>query len=101
MRKLQIVVTALSVTAIALTGCGRGGSSNSTSSGGKKALVIGFSQRRVAGSDWYKTLIAGAQAEAAKKGATVQVLDAGGDTSRQIQDVQTLISKNVNVVILN
>lgn len=99
-------VTALSVGALLLTGCGRGGSSaTSTASKADKAkgqgLVIGWSQRRVTGSDWYKTLIAGGQAEAQKMGAKIEVLDANGDTTRQNQDVQTLISKGVDVVIMN
>lgn len=86
-----------------LTACGRGGSGGTSAQDKStgKGLIIGFSQRRVTGSDWYKTLIAGAQAEAQKIGATVEVLDANGDTTQQNQDVQTLINKNVDVVIMN
>lgn len=89
--------------ALVLVGCGRGesagGSASDKQSG--KGLVIGWSQRSVAGSDWYKTLIAGGRAQAKSMGAKIDVLDAGGDTSRQNQDVQTLISKNVDVVVMN
>jgi ribose transport system substrate-binding protein len=101
---------ALSVGALLLAGCGRGGvaagggSSSADGTGAKgsgSGLVIGWSQRRVSGSDWYKTLITGGQAEAKKMGARIEVLDANGDTTRQNQDVQTLISKGVNVVIMN
>jgi ribose transport system substrate-binding protein len=67
----------------------------------KKQIVIGFSQRRVAGSDWYKTLVAGATAEGEKLGVKVLVTDAGGDTVRQNSDVQTFITKGVDGVILN
>jgi len=86
-----------------ITGCGRGGSSNASAEDKStgKGLVIGFSQRRVTGSDWYKTLLAGAQAEADRVGAKIEVLDANGDTTQQNQDVQTLINKNVDVVIMN
>ncbi|MCB1498568.1 MAG: sugar ABC transporter substrate-binding protein [Bauldia sp.] len=66
-----------------------------------EGLVIGWSQRGLSGSDWWKTLIAGGEAEAQKIGATIDVLDANGDTTRQNQDVQTLISKGVDVVIMN
>jgi ribose transport system substrate-binding protein len=88
---------------LAVTGCGRGQTSNASAQDKAtgKGLVIGFSQRRVTGSDWYKTLLAGAQAQATKIGATIQVLDANGDTSQQNQDVQTLINKRVDVVIMN
>jgi ribose transport system substrate-binding protein len=67
----------------------------------KKQIVIGFSQRRVAGSDWWKTLIAGATSQAEKLGVKIVVVDAGGDTVRQNSDVQTLITKGVNGVIIN
>lgn len=66
-----------------------------------EGLVIGWSQRGLSGSDWWKTLIAGGEAEAARVGAKIEVLDANGDTTRQNQDVQTLISKGVDVVIMN
>lgn len=102
MRKTSMTVAVLAVAVTALAACNRGDTSSSGSStAGSDSLVIGFSQRRVAGSDWYKTLIAGAQAQASKVGASIQVLDANGDTTRQNQDVQTLISKGVNVVIMN
>lgn len=64
-------------------------------------IVIGFSQRRVAGSDWWKTLIQGAKDTAAKKGVELQVLDANGDTVQQNADVNTLINKRVNAIIVN
>jgi ribose transport system substrate-binding protein len=67
----------------------------------KKQITIGFSQRRVAGSDWYKTLVAGATSEAEKLGVKIRVTDAGGDTVRQNSDVQTFITQGVNGVILN
>jgi len=98
LRAAAVVLVAI----VSLVACGRGGSGGSASDkAGGKGLVIGWSQRSVAGSDWYKTLLAGAQAEAAKMGAQIQVLDASADTTRQNQDVQTLISKNVDAVVMN
>ena len=66
-----------------------------------KGLVIGWTQRGISGSDWWKTMIAGGQSEAHKIGAKLIVLDANGDTTRQNEDVQTLITKGVDVVIMN
>lgn len=66
-----------------------------------KGLVIGWSQRGLSGSDWWKTMVAGAQAEADKLGAKLIVLDANGDTTRQNEDVQTLITQGVDVVVIN
>jgi len=67
----------------------------------QEPIVIGFSQRRVAGSDWYKTLILGAEEEAKKAGAELVILDANGDTAKQNSDVRTLITRQVNAVIMN
>jgi ribose transport system substrate-binding protein len=105
--RVSCAVAVLSVAPLLLTGCNRGSSADAGGGGGSaakasgKGLVIGWSQRRVSGSDWYKTLVAGGQSEAAKMGARIEVLDANGDTTRQNQDVQTLISKGVDVVVMN
>jgi ribose transport system substrate-binding protein len=66
-----------------------------------KGLVIGWSQRGISGSDWWKTMVAGGQHEADKIGAKLIVLDANGDTTRQNEDIQTLITKGADVVIIN
>jgi ribose transport system substrate-binding protein len=66
-----------------------------------KGLVIGWSQRGISGSDWWKTMVAGGEAEAKKLGAKLIVLDANGDTTRQNQDIQTLLTQGVDVVIIN
>ena len=66
-----------------------------------KGLVIGWSQRGLSGSDWWKTMVAGAQAEADKLGAKLIVLDANGDTTRQNEDIQTLLTRGVDVVVIN
>lgn len=97
---------AVATAGVVIAGCSTASgasSANGKSSGGSsgKGIVIGFSQRRVAGSDWYKTLITGAQAEAKTLGATIKVLDANGDTTQQNQDVQTLLTEGVNAIVLN
>ena len=87
---------------LALAGCKGGAAADG---GGEKAsgegLVIGWSQRGISGSDWWKTLVEGGQAEAGKIGARLELLDANGDTVRQNADVQTLITKGVDVVVMN
>ena len=101
--RLLTAAAALTAAGLILTGCGRGGEAGASDSekATGKGLVIGWSQRGISGSDWWKTLVAGGQAEAAKSGARIEVLDANRDTSQQNQDVQTLISKGVDVVIMN
>ncbi|MFC7849687.1 sugar ABC transporter substrate-binding protein [Arthrobacter sp. NPDC057388] len=92
----------LTVGTLGLAGCKAGAAADG---GGGKAssegLVIGWSQRGISGSDWWKTLVEGGQAEAGKVGARLELLDANGDTVRQNADVQTLITKGVDVVVMN
>ena len=64
-------------------------------------IVIGLSQRRIAGSDWWKTLVDGVQYGASQHNAEVIVLDANGDTVRQNVDINTLINRNVDASIIN
>lgn len=64
-------------------------------------IVIGFSQRRVAGSDWYTNLINGAEAEANRRDVELIVLDGQGDVAKQVSGVEDLIAQNVDAVIMN
>ncbi|WP_401000697.1 sugar ABC transporter substrate-binding protein [Agromyces sp. GXQ0307] len=101
-RRRIAAAAALAVAALALAGCRPGGdaaSAEDKASG--EGLVIGWSQRGISGSDWWKTLVEGGQAEAEEIGARIELLDANGDTVRQNADVQTLITKGVDVVIMN
>jgi ribose transport system substrate-binding protein len=101
-RRWQIAAATAAIAALALTGCRPGGdaaTAEDKSTG--EGLVIGWSQRGISGSDWWKTLVDGGQAEAEKIGARIELLDANGDTVRQNADIQTLITKGVDVVIMN
>ncbi|GAB2473833.1 substrate-binding domain-containing protein [Promicromonospora xylanilytica] len=91
----RLVAVALAV-GLTATAC-----SAPTDTGDGDTITIGFSQRRLAGSDWWATLLAGAKDRAAELGAEVVVTDAGGDAVKQNSDVQTLITKGADAVILN
>ena len=84
MKRACLLAVIGAIAGLSVWGCATGRADD------KKQIVIGFSQRRVAGSDWCKTLIAGATSEAEKLGVKIVVTDAGGDTVRQNSDVQTL-----------
>jgi ribose transport system substrate-binding protein len=90
--------------ALFTAGCGgsdNGGGGGSGASGKTENISIGFSQRRIAGSDWYKTLVQGVRDEAKRQGVKVDVTDASGDTVRQISDINTLLSRGVKGLIVN
>lgn len=99
-------LTAALAFTMGITACGSGGQSDAPSAdagGGEdeETITIGFSQRRLAGSDWWATLLQGAEDKAAEINAEIIVTDAGGDTVKQNSDVQTLLTQGVDAVILN
>jgi len=101
--KLVVSYAALAMVA---TACGGGSSTQSGGGTGDKAdagkkVTIGVSQRRLAGSDWWATLIQGMKDEAAKQNAEIIVTDAGGDSVKQNADVQTLLTRGVKALIIN
>ncbi|WP_127125629.1 substrate-binding domain-containing protein [Georgenia sp. SYP-B2076] len=104
-KAIRSALTGVVAVSLLATACGQGagpasgGGSESASQG--KGVLIGFSQRRLAGSDWWATLLQGAKDKAKELGAEVIVTDAGGDTVKQNSDVQTLLTRGAQVIILN
>ena len=86
-------------TVLALTGVTFPVAAQDKSTG--EGLTIGWSQRGISGSDWWKTMVAGGQAAADEIGAELIVLDANGDTTRQNEDIRTLVTRGVDVIIVN
>ena len=64
-------------------------------------LLIGFSQRRLAGSEWYEQLLRVSRNQAEWMGADIIILDADGDIQKQIADLESLIVRDVDAMILN
>ena len=106
-RSRSVVAMAAVSSAVALFGAGCGGDDEGSGTGESAGeargenITIGMSQRGIAGSDWWKTLVQGVKDEAKRQGAKVDVTDAGGDTVRQLSDVRTLLSRQVKGLIIN
>lgn len=66
-----------------------------------EGMSIGFSQHRIAGSEWYEQLVSFAQAEADYLGIDLTVYDANDDMNQQIADVETLINLGMDSIIVN
>lgn len=64
-------------------------------------LLIGFSQRRLAGSEWYEQLLRVSRNQAKWMGADIIILDADGDIQKQIADLESLVVRGVDAMILN
>ncbi|MCL1994047.1 MAG: substrate-binding domain-containing protein [Spirochaetes bacterium] len=71
--------------------------------GGRRAAdgpVVGFSVSTL-NNPFFVTMVEGAQARAAELGIQLVVLDAGDDAARQASDMEDLIARRVNVIIVN
>lgn len=93
------------VLSLSLAACGGGDdasneSNGSSSSGGGGELVIGFSQVTLE-SPFYTSLVDGAKAAAEEEGVELIVVDAQNDIEKQNTDVQSLITKGIDVLLLN
>ena len=66
-----------------------------------EGMNIGFSQHRIAGSEWYEQLVDFAQAEADYLGINLTIYDANDDMNQQIADVETLINLGMESIIVN
>ncbi len=50
---------------------------------------------------FFVSLVEGAKSEANKSGVDLTVVDAGDDATKQVSDIEDLVSKNVSVLIVN
>jgi ribose transport system substrate-binding protein len=80
-------------------GGGGGGAAAGEGGGGEGKWVVGFSQM---GHDnpWRMAQTASLREEAAKRGYELVVTDAQDQTAKQVSDVEDLIARRVNVILL-
>lgn len=87
---------------LALAACGEEKSEDSGSTNDKedKSLVIGFSQVTLE-SPFYTSLVDGAKEAAEAEGVELIVVDAQNNIEKQNTDVQSLITKGIDVLLIN
>lgn len=66
-----------------------------------KGLKIGFSQRNIAGSEWWEQLVRLAEDQAKYLGIELTVYDGGNDLTKQIADIETLVNLQPDAIIIN
>ena len=101
MKRILAVLLSL-VMVFSLSGCkitidGEEGSTTKKYSG---SGTIGLSVS-TQNNPFFVTLVEGAKAAANKLGISLTVVDAGDDATKQVSDIEDLISKNVSVLIVN
>lgn len=101
MRKLRslLALTMVSVL-IGVAGCGTAKTGTADPKEDPKPIVIGFSQVTL-DSPFYVSLMDGAKAEAEARGAQLVYVDAQNNIEKQNKDIQDLITKGIDVLILN
>lgn len=98
MKKKLIAFGAIAAAAIALTGCSTGGDSGGSAE--PDAITIGISMSTLE-NPFFGTVKDGAVAYADDNGIKTLVADAQNDTQKQLNDVQDLITKGAQFIILN
>jgi len=67
---------------------------------GEKKIRIGYTTPALSNQFWNR-VAGGIKEDAAKNGAEVIVLDAQGDSGKQLSDVEDLIQKNVSAILIS
>lgn len=101
-RRGIVAVAAVTVSLLALTGCNREAPAESEGSGSEESFTIGFSQATM-NHPFRVAMVEGnvAYAEENYPGVEVEVLDAQDDAAAQVANVETLISQQVDAIILS
>ncbi|WP_318764713.1 substrate-binding domain-containing protein [Lactiplantibacillus carotarum] len=105
-KKVVSLLALMSVSALVLTGCGGasiGNSSSSTTKVTKKAkknVKVGVSLSTLS-NPFFVNLKKGIDTEAKKAGTKVETFDAQNDSAKQNNQISDLITKKVDVIIVN
>ena len=100
MKKILALILCMAMM-LSLTACrieidGEGTSTKQTKASGVVGLSVSTQN-----NPFFVTLVEGARAEAKKVGVELIVVDAGDDATKQVSDIEDLVSKNVSVLIVN
>ena len=66
-----------------------------------EGMKMAFSQRNIAGSEWYEQLVKVAEKEAEYLGIDLTVYDGGDDITQQMSDIETAVNMQVDAIIVN
>lgn len=101
MKKLISIILCMAMM-FSFSGCGividgeGGASTKQTSNGGSIGLSVSTQN-----NPFFVTLAEGAQKAADEAGVSLTVVDAGDDATKQVSDIEDLVSKNISVLIVN
>ena len=97
MKKVLAMILCVSMMATVLVGCG-GSSEPAADTAVEGGIGLSVSTQN---NPFFVTLVEGAEAAAEAAGVAMTVVDAGDDVTKQVSDVEDLLSKNIAVLIIN
>lgn len=103
MKKMLLMFVLLAMMVLAACSMDAPGSDSEETTGGEEAsgdYTIGFSISTL-NNPFFVTLSEGAEAKASELGATLSVVDAQDDASKQASDVEDLIQQGVDMILIN
>ncbi|RZT66168.1 substrate-binding domain-containing protein [Leucobacter luti] len=104
LRKTGLLIAGIAAASLMLTGCSvsttPGGGSGSDGGAGSGEISIGFSQATQQ-SPFYVELGEGVKNAAEESGASLEYVDANGDVTKQNNDIEDLITRGVDVLLVN
>ncbi|MHC9533510.1 substrate-binding domain-containing protein [Dellaglioa sp. L3N] len=106
MKKIVTLVSVFALAVVVLAGCGASldnGSSDKTTKTAKiapKKLKIGVSLSTLS-NPFFVSVKSGITSVATKNGTNVEVMDAQDDSAKQSNDIEDLIQKKVDIIIVN
>lgn len=103
MKKMLLMFVLLAMMVLAACSMEAPGSDSEETTGGEEAsgdYTIGFSISTL-NNPFFVTLSEGAEAKASELGATLSVVDAQDDASKQASDVEDLIQQGVDMILIN
>ena len=103
MKKVFAMILCVSMMATALVGCGGGAAEEAPAEDAAATTTEGAIGLAVStqNNPFFVTLVEGAEAAAAEAGLGLTVVDAGDDVTKQVSDIEDLLSKNISVLIIN
>ncbi len=100
-KRLSVLLLSL-LLVLGMTGCGIviEGEGSSSGKNTKKSGAIGLSIS-TQNNPFFVTLAEGAKKAADAAGVSLTIVDAGDDATKQVSDIEDLVSKNISVLIVN
>ena len=99
MKRTRLAAAAVAgLLTVSMSACNRDNAATAGAEGGAEGQVIGLAVANLQ-ADFFNQIKQSVEAEAATRGVTVRVSDAGGDAATQVNQIQDFITRQVDAII--